>query len=118
MSWELPALTLLSLSAVGFWGLGSPQPFHRKAFYILVSASAVLVDPRQLAARMYAGAHGAIIDYQLDALFAQHFKMALTFGAVLWLAPLLFNPQLLMLSKSPIWASFAIRYEMQVRRAN
>ncbi|RFU75326.1 hypothetical protein TARUN_6926 [Trichoderma arundinaceum] len=83
MSWELPALTLLSLSAVGFWGLGSPQPFHRKAFYIIVSASAVLVDPRQVAARMYAGAHGAIVDYQLDALFAQHFKMALTLGAVL-----------------------------------
>ncbi|KAL7791360.1 hypothetical protein V8C37DRAFT_161118 [Trichoderma ceciliae] len=85
MSWELPALTLLSLSAVGFWGLGTPQPFHRKAFYILVSASAVLVDPRQVATRMYAGAHDAIVDYQLDALFAQHFKMALTLGAVLWL---------------------------------
>ncbi|KAL6701892.1 hypothetical protein J3F84DRAFT_356077 [Trichoderma pleuroticola] len=85
MSWELPALTLLSLSAVGFWGLGSPQPFHRKALYILVSASAVLVDPRQLAARMYASAHDAIVDYQLDALLAQHFKMALTLGAVLWL---------------------------------
>ncbi|KAH0492556.1 hypothetical protein TgHK011_007504 [Trichoderma gracile] len=85
MSWELPALTLLSLSAVGFWGLGSPQPFHRKALYILVSASAVLVDPRQLAARMYAGAHDAIVNYQLDALLAQHFKMALTLGAVLWL---------------------------------
>ncbi|KAL6829441.1 hypothetical protein J3E69DRAFT_331357 [Trichoderma sp. SZMC 28015] len=85
MSWELPALTLLSLSAVGFWGLGSPQPFHRKALYILVSASAVLIDPRQLAARMYASAHDAIVDYQLDALLAQHFKMALTLGAVLWL---------------------------------
>ncbi|KAH6609323.1 hypothetical protein Trco_002669 [Trichoderma cornu-damae] len=85
MSWELPALTLLSLSAAGFWGLGSPQPFHRKAFYILVSASAVLVDPRQVAARMYAGAHEAIVGYQLDALLAQHFKMALTLGAVLWL---------------------------------
>ncbi|KAL7962034.1 hypothetical protein V8C34DRAFT_301744 [Trichoderma compactum] len=85
MSWELPALTLLSLSAVGFWGLGSPQPFHRKALYILVSASAVLIDPRQLAARMYASARGAIVDYQLDALLAQHFKMALTLGAVLWL---------------------------------
>ncbi|KAM0516328.1 hypothetical protein ACHAPE_005475 [Trichoderma viride] len=85
MSWELSALTLLSLSAVGFWGLGSPQPFHRKAFYILVSASAVLVDPRQAIARMYTGAHEAFLDYQLDALLAQHFKMALTFGAVLWL---------------------------------
>lgn len=91
MSWELSALTLLSLSAVGFWGLGSPQPFHRKAFYILVSASAVLVDPRQAIARMYTGAHEAFLDYQLDALLAQHFKMALTFGAVLWLAHLLFN---------------------------
>lgn len=87
MSWELPALTLLSLSAVGLWGLGSPQPFHRKAFYILVSASAVLVDPRQVIARMYTSAHEAFLDYQLDALFAQHFKMALTLGAVFWLAP-------------------------------
>lgn len=97
MSWELPALTLLSLSAVGFWGLGSPQPFHRKALYILVSASAVLIDPRQLAARMYASAHDAIVDYQLDALLAQHFKMALTLGAVLWFVANPFHFELLLL---------------------
>lgn len=85
MSWELPILTTLIFSVLGFWWLyNSPHSRYQKALYALLCAVTLLIDPRRLLQHMYAAGYDAVVDFRLDVLLVQHFKMVLTLGAVVW----------------------------------
>lgn len=91
MSWELPALTTLILSVVSFWCIGSPQSRYQRVVYALVYALAcgltllVEFDPRSLFQHMYGTIQSVVVDFRIDVLLTQHFKMVLALSAVAWL---------------------------------
>ncbi|KAF4125122.1 Chromosome segregation ATPase [Geosmithia morbida] len=86
MSWELPLLTSLVLSVLGFWSLGSSGP--RLGFFTtlaaVLSAAPFLVDHRRLLRTIYSVESLVLNDLRPDVLLATHFRMALTLGAVVW----------------------------------
>ncbi|KAF4469988.1 hypothetical protein FALBO_3101 [Fusarium albosuccineum] len=86
MSWELPVLTSLILSVLGFWWVSSPRASYQKALlYALLCSLTVLVDPRRLLEHMPPASVEALLDFRLHVLLIHHFKMVLTLGAVVWL---------------------------------
>ncbi|KAM5355456.1 hypothetical protein ACJ41O_002102 [Fusarium nematophilum] len=87
MSWELPVLTTLILSVLGFWWVYSPRASYQKAlFYALICCLPVLVvEPRRLLQHMPAVSIETLLDYRIHVLLIHHFKMVLTLGAVVWL---------------------------------
>ncbi|KAF4966263.1 hypothetical protein FZEAL_10673 [Fusarium zealandicum] len=86
MSWELPVLTTLILSVLGFWWVYSPRASYQKALlYALLCGLTVLVDPRRLLEHMSPASIEALLDFRIHVLLIHHFKMVLTLGAVVWL---------------------------------
>ncbi|KAH7320158.1 hypothetical protein B0I35DRAFT_451052 [Stachybotrys elegans] len=88
MSWGLSTLIALVLSLIGFWWLfSSPQSTYHKAFYALVCALAILVDPHSLVQLMYRYPPDYITfaDFRPHVFLTQHFTMVMTLGAVVWL---------------------------------
>ncbi|KAM0209163.1 hypothetical protein ACHAPQ_000447 [Fusarium lateritium] len=86
MSWELPVLTTLILSVLGFWWIYSPRASYQKAlFYALLCSLTVLVDPRRLIEYFSPATIEALLDFRIHVLLIHHFKMVLTLGAVVWL---------------------------------
>lgn len=92
MSWELPLLTTLILSVIGFCWLRvcSPHSSLRAIFYFpaIACTLALVFDTRELL-QYYPGHPTSIdnllsFDFRPDALLTTHFKMALTLGAVVW----------------------------------
>lgn len=84
MSWELPVLTTLILSVLGFWWIYSPHSSYQKAIYVLLCAFTLLVDPRRLLQHMSSSGYETVLQYRLDVLLIHHFKMVLTLGAIVW----------------------------------
>ncbi|KAJ4271588.1 hypothetical protein NW762_000292 [Fusarium torreyae] len=86
MSWELPVLTTLILSVLGFWWIYSPRASYQKALIsVLLCSCAVLVDPRRLLEYYSPATIEALLDFRIHVLLIHHFKMVLTLGAVVWL---------------------------------
>ncbi|KAI8684726.1 Fibronectin type-III domain-containing protein [Fusarium keratoplasticum] len=86
MSWELPVLTTLILSVLGFWWVYSPRASYQKALlYALLCSLTLLVDPRRLLEHMSPASIEALLDIRIHVLLIHHFKMVLTLGAVVWL---------------------------------
>ncbi|KAI5467328.1 hypothetical protein BGZ63DRAFT_23608 [Mariannaea sp. PMI_226] len=88
MSWELPVLTSLILSVLGFWWVYSPHSSYQKALlYALLCGLTVFLDPRRIWLHM--SVSPATLDelreFRLHVLLVSHFKMVLTLGAVVWL---------------------------------
>ncbi|KAF5027760.1 hypothetical protein F66182_138 [Fusarium sp. NRRL 66182] len=86
MSWELPVLTTLILSVLGFWWIYSPRASYQKALlYVLLCSLTVFFDPRRLLAYASPATIEALLESRIDVLLIQHFNMVLTLGAVVWL---------------------------------
>jgi hypothetical protein len=87
MSWELPLLTSLILSVLGFWWLRSSSNSNLSFQGLLVALVAVLVvvaDPRSWLRYLRSPSFETFYALRLDALLATNFRMALTLGAVVW----------------------------------
>ncbi|KAL6413616.1 hypothetical protein AUP68_03135 [Ilyonectria robusta] len=87
MSWELPVLTSLILSVLGFWWVYNPHSSYQKALvYAVVCGLTVLLDPRRLLLHMSASPIGldTLLDLRPHVLLIHNFKMVLTLGAVVW----------------------------------
>ncbi|KAH7156286.1 hypothetical protein EDB81DRAFT_786532 [Dactylonectria macrodidyma] len=88
MSWELPVLTSLILSVLGFWWVYSPHSSYQKALvYTAVCGLTVLLDPRRLLLHMPLSPArlDTLLDLRPHVLLVHNFKMVLTLGAVVWL---------------------------------
>ncbi|KAF7562962.1 hypothetical protein G7046_g1142 [Stylonectria norvegica] len=85
MSWELPVLTTLILSVLGFWWVYSPHSRYQKALYALLGGLTLLVNPRRLLEHMSTIAYDAFLEVRLDVLLLNNFNMVLTFSAIAWL---------------------------------
>ncbi|KAL6863018.1 hypothetical protein ACO1O0_003262 [Amphichorda felina] len=87
MSWELPLLTTLILSVLGFCWVRASSP--RLSFYTalvaLLSVAPFLADPRRLVHAIRSASSAVLHDLRPDVLLATHFRMVLTLGAVVWL---------------------------------
>lgn len=85
MSWELPVLTTLILSVLGFWWIYSPRASYQKALlYAFLCSLTVLVDTRRLVEYFSPATIEALLDFRIHVLLIHHFKMVLTLGAVVW----------------------------------
>lgn len=86
MSWELPILTTLILSVLGFWWINSPRASYQKAllYVLLCGLTTLLVDPRRLLQYMSSESVDALLNFRFHVLLVNHFKMVLTLGAVVW----------------------------------
>ncbi|RGP70297.1 hypothetical protein FLONG3_7475 [Fusarium longipes] len=86
MSWELPVLTTLILSVLGFWWIYSPRASYQKALlYAFLCSLTVLIDTRRLLEYFSPATIEALLDFRIHVLLIHHFKMVLTLGAVVWL---------------------------------
>ncbi|KAH7001599.1 hypothetical protein EDB80DRAFT_722670 [Ilyonectria destructans] len=88
MSWELPVLTSLILSVLGFWWVYNPHSSYQKALvYAVVCGLTLLLDPRRLLLHMSVSPIGldTLLDLRPHVLLIHNFKMVLTLGAVVWL---------------------------------
>ncbi|RKK86649.1 hypothetical protein BFJ69_g873 [Fusarium oxysporum] len=87
MSWELPVLTTLILSVLGFWWIYSPRASYQKAllYLLLCSSFTVFFDPRRLIEYLSPATVEALLDFRIHVLLIHHSKMVLTLGAVVWL---------------------------------
>jgi hypothetical protein len=86
MSWELPVLTTLILSVLGFWWIYSPRASYQKAllYLLLCSSFTVFFDPRRLIEYLSPATVEALLDFRIHVLLIHHSKMVLTLGAVVW----------------------------------
>lgn len=86
MSWELPVLTTLILSVLGFWWIYSPRASYQKAllYLLLCSSFTVFFDPRRLIEFLSPATVEALLDFRIHVLLIHHSKMVLTLGAVVW----------------------------------
>ncbi|KAK7430272.1 hypothetical protein QQZ08_003247 [Neonectria magnoliae] len=88
MSWELPVLTSLILSVLGFWWVYSPHASYRKALvYALLCGLTLFFDPRRVLVHMTVSRArlNELLDVRPHVLLLGNFKMVLTLGAVVWL---------------------------------
>lgn len=86
MSWELPLLTTLILSVLGFWTLRSSASRLSSLAALVVALLALpfLVDRTRLLQSFHFPTAADLYGLRPDVLIAHHFRMVLTLGAVVW----------------------------------